>query len=142
VSDEPASADLVGSSVRGRKAPPMPRRVWILGFDKERIQRATAAIEGAGHRVRSCEPGGDLGTTIRDFRPDVVVIDMQDHPERGRHAATQLRADRATRQLPIILVAVTGDERTRSDKAVTGPTRRYTLGLDAASVMNAIVVDL
>ena len=132
----------MGSSVRARKAPPMPRRVWILGFHKERIQKAVDAIESAGHRVRSCEPGGDLGTTIRDFRPDVVVIDMQDHPERGRHAATQLRADRATRQLPIILVSVTGDERTKSDKTVTGPTRRYTLGLEAPSVLNAIVVDL
>ena len=65
-----------------------------------------------------------------------------DHPDRGRHAATQLRADRATRQLPIILVSVTGEERSKSDKAVTGPTRRYTLGLDAPSVLNAIVVDL
>jgi len=132
----------VGSSVRAKKAPPMPRRVWILGFHKERIQKATAAIEAAGHQVRSCEPGGELGTTIRDFRPDAIVIDMQEHPDRGRHAATQLRADRATRQLPIILVAVTGDERGKSDKAVTGPTRRYVLGLDAPSVLNAIVTDL
>ena len=74
--------------------------------------------------------------------PDAVVIDMEEHPDRGRHAATQLRADRATRQLPIILVAVTGEERQKSDKAVTGPTRRYALGLDSPSVLNAVVADL
>ena len=132
----------VGSSVRASRRPPMPRRVWILGFNKERIQQATEAIEAAGHQVRACEPGGELGTTIRDFRPDAVVIDMQEYPDRGRHAATQLRADRATRQLPIILVAVDGDERGKSDKAVTGPTRRYVLPLTAPSVLNAIIADL
>ena len=120
----------------------MPRRVWILGFHKERIQHATEAIEAAGHQVRSCEPGGELGTTIRDFRPDAIVIDMEEHPDRGRHAATQLRADRATRQLPIILVSVTGEECDKSDKAITGPTRRYVLGLTAPSVLNAVVSDL
>jgi two-component system phosphate regulon response regulator PhoB len=120
----------------------MARRVWILGFDKERIEVATQAIVTAGHEVKSCEPGGDLSTTIRDFRPDVVVIDMEDNPDRGRHAAIQLRADRATRQLPIILVSVRGEERTKSDEAITGPTRRYINGLTTPSVLNAIVVDL
>lgn len=132
----------MGSSARVRRQPPLPRRVWILGFNPERIQRAREVVLLAGHEVRSCEPGGELGTTIRDFRPDVIVIDMQEFPERGRHAATQLRADRATRQLPIIMVSVAGEECARADKVVTGPTRRYVLPLDAPSVLNAIVVDL
>ena len=130
------------SSVRENQTPIMARRGWILGFDKDRIQRAVQVIEAAGHRVRHCEPGGELGTTIRDFRPDVVVIDMAEQPERGRHAGVQLRADRATRQLPIILVSVNGEERSKSDKAITGPTRRYTQPLDAPSVLNSLIVDL
>jgi CheY-like chemotaxis protein len=120
----------------------MARRLWILGFDAARIQRAVSVIERVGHRVRYCEPGGELGNTIRDFRPDVIVIDMAEQPERGRHAAVQLRADRATRQLPIVLVGVSADEASKSDKTVTGPTRRYMQPLDAASVMNALLVDL
>lgn len=142
VSEETTDANFFGSSVRSDRAPPMPRRLWILGFDKERIQEAREAVEAAGHQVRACEPGGELGNTIRDFRPDVIVIDMQEFPDRGRHAATQLRADRATRQLPIILVSVDGEEIDKTDKAVTGPTRRYTLPLNAPSVLSSIIVDL
>lgn len=142
LSDDPKEIRFQGSSVRERRTPPMRRRVWILGQDEARIAKAVEAIEGSGHEVRFCEPGGELGTTIRDYRPDVVVIDMVDHPDRGRHAAVQLRADRATRQLPIILVGVKGEERGKSDKAITGPTRRYTAGLDSPSVLNSIVVDL
>ena len=138
----PPETPYLASSARERQSPVMARRVWILGFDKARIQKAAQTIEAAGHRVRHCEPGGELGTTIRDFRPDVVVIDMQEQPDRGRHAAVQLRADRATRQLPIVLVSVEGEERAKADKAITGPTRRYTLPLDAPSVLNSLIVDL
>lgn len=130
------------SSVRVSRPPFMARRLWILGFEPARIQRAVSVIENVGHRVRHCEPGGELGNTIRDFRPDVIVIDMAEQPERGRHAAVQLRADRATRQLPIVLVGVTPDEASKSDKTITGPTRRYMHPLDAPSVLNALLVDL
>jgi CheY-like chemotaxis protein len=130
------------SSVREGGAPPIPRRVWILGQDEARIARAVAAIEAAGHRVRVNEPGGELATVVREFRPDVIVVDMRDSPERGRHAAVQLRADRATRQIPVILTGLKGEEATKSDRAVTGPTRRYVGDLDAPSVLNAIVADL
>ncbi len=130
------------SSARSPRQPVLPRRVWLLGQNEERLGCAMIAIESAGHEVRRSEPGGELGTTIRDFRPDVIVIDMQDQPERGRHAAVQLRADRATRQLPIILVSVNGEEASKSDKVITGPTRRYVRGLDAASVLNSIIADL
>jgi CheY-like chemotaxis protein len=132
----------IPSTVRDFSRPSLPRRVWILGQHQNRIQKAVQAIEGVGHQVRASEPGGELGTTIRDFRPDVIVIDMQDQPDRGRHAAVQLRADRATRQLPIILVGVTGEERAKSDKVVTGPTRRYVHTLDTPSVLNSLVCDL
>ena len=140
--ETPLPSHHLASSVRVDRPPPVCRRIWVLGFDKPRIDRAAAVLEAVGHKVKSCEPGGELGNTIRDFRPDMIVIDMQEHPDRGRHAAGQLRADRATRQLPILLVGVTGEERSRADKSVTGPTRRYQLSLDAPSVLNAILVDL
>ncbi len=142
MSQSQAETPHVASSVREPRPPVVPRKIWILGFNPPRIQRAAAVLEAEGHRVRSCEPGGELGNTIRDFRPDLIVIDMAEQPERGRHAAVQLRADRATRQLPIVLVGVASEESQKSDKAVTGPTRRYALPLDAPSVLNSLIVDL
>ena len=142
MTEEAPRTEYVPSSARVNRAPPVSRRIWVLGFEKPRIDRAASVLEAVGHKVRSCEPGGELGNTIRDFRPDIIIIDMQEHPDRGRHAAGQLRADRATRQLPIILTGVSGDERSRADKSVSGPTRRYALPLDTPSVLNAILVDL
>jgi PleD family two-component response regulator len=130
------------SSVRTPRDPLLPRKVWILGAPENRLKAVKDALEAAGHQVRSAETGAELASTLRDFRPEIIVIDMQDDPDRGRHVATQLRADRATRQLPIILAGARDVDMKQSDKPITGPTRRYVLPLDAPSVLNAIVTEL
>ena len=130
------------SSIRTPRAPLVPRKVWILGTAKKRVEAAVAALEQAGHAVRTAESGAELAPALREFRPDLIVIDMEDEPDRARHVATQLRADRATRQLPIILVGARGVDIKKGDKPITGPTRRYALPMDAPSVLNAIVTEL
>ena len=130
------------SSIRTPKKPLIARKVWILATPSKRLDAMVAAIQAAGHEVRSAESGAELAPILREFRPDLIVIDMQDQPDRGRHVALQLRADRATRQLPIILVAAGDVSLSQGDKTITGPTRRYALPLDAPSVMNAVVTEL
>jgi CheY-like chemotaxis protein len=116
--------------------------VWIFGPSPERTAVAIDALTKAGHEAKAGETGVELAPSLRDYRPDLIVIDMQDAPERGRHLGVQLRADRATRQLPIVLVGITGEEGHKAERAVQGPTRRYALGLTAPSVLNALIVEL
>ena len=137
--DKPA---FESSSVRTPRHPIVPRKIWILGSAKKRLDVALAALERAGHAVRSADSGAELAPALREFRPDLIIIDMQDEPDRARHVAAQLRADRATRQLPIILVGARGVDVKKGDKPVTGPTRRYALSIDSPSVLNAIVAEL
>lgn len=138
--DDKASYE--ASSVRTPKTPIIARKVWILATAGKRVDAAVEAIKAAGHEVRTAESGAELAPMLREFRPDLIMIDMQDDPDRGRHVALQLRADRATRQLPIILVAAGDVSLTKGDKTITGPTRRYALPLDAPSVLNAVVTEL
>lgn len=130
------------SSVRVQQAPPIVRRVWIFGPNPERVKAAIDALAKAGHEGKAGETGVELAPSLRDYRPDLIVIDMQDAPDRGRHLAIQLRADRATRQLPIVLVGIKGEEGHKAERAVQGPTRRYALGLDAPSVLHALICEL
>jgi CheY-like chemotaxis protein len=94
--------------------------------------------------VKLGETTAELAPVVKDLRPDLIVIDLQDQPERGRHVAVQLRADRATRQLPIVLVGPRPKdaEAEKADRQVTGPTRRYLRPLDHPSVLSALVVEL
>lgn len=118
------------------------RKVWILGCDPKRIQVAVDFLAGRGHTVRGAEPGGDVGASLRADRPDLVVIDMESDGDRGRHLAVQLRADRGTRQLPIVVVGVSSTDGPKVDRAVPGPTRRYAGSLTSETVLEAIAKDL
>jgi CheY-like chemotaxis protein len=120
----------------------VPRKVWILGCDTDRIAAAIEFLTKRGHTARGAEPAGDVGATLRADRPDIVVIDLESDADRGRHLAVQLRADRGTRQLPIVMVGVASSEGSKVDRAVPGPTRRYAGSLDSASVLEAIHKDL
>lgn len=131
------------TSTRIVKEPLIQRRVWVLTANPKRAELALKAIAEAGHEGRTSESGSDLAPQLREWRPDIIIIDMQDAPDRGRHVVAQLRADRATRQLPAYLVGVgNSEEALKTEKAVTGPTRRYVDGLDSASVLDAVMNEL
>jgi CheY-like chemotaxis protein len=135
-----------GSGVRiphyGPSMPAVIRKVWILGCEATRVEAAVSHINKAGHQARGGEPGADVGAALRSERPDLVVIDLGSESDRGRHVAVQLRADRGTRQLPIVLVGVASNEGSKVDRTVPGPTRRYAGALDSSSVLDAIAKDL
>jgi CheY-like chemotaxis protein len=120
----------------------VPRKVWILGCDSGRVGNAVTYLMKKGHVARGGEPGGDVGAALRTERPDLVVIDLETEGDRGRHVAVQLRADRGTRQLPIVLVGVRSNEGPKVDRAVPGPTRRYAGTLNQPTVLEAIYKDL
>ena len=126
----------------GPVTPVVTRKVWVLGCETARVETAVLFLVKAGHQARGGEPGGDVGAALRTERPDLVVIDMATDGDRGRHVAVQLRADRGTRQLPIVLVGVSSSEGPKVDRAVPGPTRRYAGSLDSDTVLEAIVKDL
>ena len=142
-SQSKADADIrPASSLRTPRVPLIPRRAWVLGAPTDRMDALVKALEGAGHEVRTALTGAELAPKLREFRPHIIVIDMQDDAERGRHIASQLRADRATRQVPIVLVGAIGVVLKTTEKPITGPSRRYTRPMDAPTVISAILTEL
>ena len=136
-------ADPISSIRAPHRKPRLQRRTWILGFEPERSQVLADALAKVGHECRLGEAASDVIPVLREYRPDIIVIDMQDQPDRGRHTCQQLRAERATRQVPLVLVGLSdAEEIEKTDNAVTGPTRRYALPVETPSVINAILVEL
>lgn len=76
----------------------------ILSPADEREKRA-ARLRQAGYEVRlEPEPGPELLKALSLRPPDAVVIDLSRAPSLGRDIALALRAKKATRRIPLVLV--------------------------------------
>ena len=129
-------------TLRTPREPLINRRIWLLGVQSNRVPVMVKALEDAGHEVRTAATGAELAPSLREFRPHLIIIDMEGENDKGRHIAAQLRADRATRQVPIVLVGAKGVTLKSSDKPITGPSRRYIGALDEDSVIKAVLAEL
>jgi len=84
------------------------RKLRILVADDERDQVATLAaiLQDEGHEVRECYRGAEVMRMVRDFDPDVALIDIGMPGMTGYDVARELR--QAYGNARPLLVAVTG----------------------------------
>ncbi|MEX0373993.1 phosphate regulon transcriptional regulator PhoB [Spiribacter pallidus] len=83
----------------------------LLVEDEEAIREMVAmALARAGYRVRHAESAEDADAAMRLSQPDLVLLDWMLPGESGIDFARRLKRDRATREIPIILLTARGEE--------------------------------
>ena len=85
-------------------------RLVVVDDDPAILRSLRRSLEGHGYAVKTLESGGPTEALVRDFRPDVVLLDLV-LPDTDGIAIT--RAIRAWSEVPIILLSAVGDERAK-----------------------------
>lgn len=86
----------------------------LLVEDEEAIREMVAmALERAGYRVRHAESAEDGEAAMRLSQPDLVLLDWMLPGQSGIDFARRLKRERATRDIPIILLTARGEEADR-----------------------------
>ncbi len=79
--------------------------VLIVDDDPEMVRSTADLLEAKGFRVISAANGTEGYACARRERPDLIILDvMMTTEQEGFETARQLKADPATRDLPIILL--------------------------------------
>ena len=93
-------------------------RATILIVDDEPAIREMVSfhLERYGYHCRGAADTGEASSEIHRQRPDLILLDWMLPGQSGVEFARQLRADRYTREIPVILLTARGEE---NDK-VTG----------------------
>lgn len=87
-------------------AQPAPRTVLIAEDQLEMRAINTAYLERQGYRVVATDNGADAIRRAREVRPDVILMDISmPGGVDGLHATAALKADPATRHIPIIILS-------------------------------------
>lgn len=84
--------------------------IYIVEDDASIRELEQYALQTNGYEARGCEDGASFWTALRTAMPDLVILDVMLPDEDGYQILTRLRADPATRAIPVIMVTAKTSE--------------------------------
>ncbi len=87
----------------------------ILIVDDERKNRSLlqSLLQPQGYRIRQAENGAEALEMVAQSKPDLILLDVMMPVLDGYETAEKLKADPATRSIPVIMVTVLEDRKSR-----------------------------
>lgn len=104
----------------------------LLVVDDNPLNRKLLAdtLNADGYRVRCAASGSEALAAIADTAPDLLLLDVMMPGMDGFELVRQLRADRTTRELPVVMVTALDDEGSRTRLAAAGVEHLLTKPVD------------
>jgi two-component system cell cycle response regulator DivK len=94
------------------------KRILVVEDNDLNMKLLNDVLEAHGYAVLTTTEGAVAVDWARQYRPDVILMDLQLPDMSGLDATRQLKADAETRAIPVIAVtafAMAGDERKALD---------------------------
>lgn len=84
--------------------------IYIVEDDASIRELEQYALQTNGYEARGCEDGASFWAALRTAMPNLVILDVMLPDEDGYQILTRLRADPATRAIPVIMVTAKTSE--------------------------------
>lgn len=89
----------------------MKKKIIIIDDDVDLVEAMRLTLEKEGFEVIDAQEGDKGLEKIRSEKPDLIILDvMMDTQDEGFHVAYQIRANRSTADIPIIMLTAVGQE--------------------------------
>ena len=79
-------------------------RLLIADDNPQNCELLDAYLDGEGHEVEFAVDGEDTLAKVASFEPDLLLLDIMMPRMSGYEVCQQLKADEATRDIPILMV--------------------------------------
>ena len=83
--------------------------VLIVDDDPDLVETVSMMLEDKGYEVGKAYDGVEGEESIKKRRPDLLVLDVMMPRKDGYKLCAQLKADSATRDIPVILLTAVGE---------------------------------
>jgi len=92
-------------SETGGASPPRDQPVVLAADDDpDVLELVTFRLERSGYTVLQAHDGEEAWTMVRDAHPDLAVLDVMMPKLDGFELVRRIRADEATKRMPVILL--------------------------------------
>ncbi|OGP69645.1 MAG: histidine kinase [Deltaproteobacteria bacterium RBG_13_60_28] len=83
--------------------------VLIVDDDPDLVETVSMILVSKGYEVGKAYDGVEGEAAIKKRRPDVVVLDVMMPRKNGYQLCKELKADQATRGIPVVLLTAVGE---------------------------------
>jgi CheY-like chemotaxis protein len=83
--------------------------VLIVDDDPDLVETVSMILASKGYEVGKAYDGVEGEAAIKKRRPDVVVLDVMMPRKNGYQLCKELKADQATRSIPVVLLTAVGE---------------------------------
>ena len=101
-----------------------PPRVLIADDNPQGVELLEAYLAGTDYEVRTAADGEATLNLVREWKPDLILLDVMMPKISGFEVCKRLRADPATRDIAILMVTAL-DQNADIDRAVDAGTHDF-----------------
>ncbi|MGC8867079.1 MAG: response regulator [Elusimicrobiales bacterium] len=80
-------------------------KIMIVDDDPEVLNLLQYTLESMGHSIKVCDNGRDVIDSLKEFMPDLMILDVMLPGIDGYSIATTLSQDEQLSKLPIIIIS-------------------------------------
>jgi CheY-like chemotaxis protein len=88
---------------------PEPKRILVVDDDADIVEALRTVLEASGYVVEAAASGTECLARVARRRPDLIILDvMMDKDTEGFHVSYELKAEEATKAIPILMLTAIG----------------------------------
>lgn len=116
----------------------MGKRVLLIEDEPNIIEAMSFILSRDGWTVHTHEDGETAMEKLRGFPPDLVILDVMLPGRSGFDILRDLRADVATKEIPVVMLTARGQEKDREMAARLGATHFMTKPFSNTEVRDVV----
>jgi putative two-component system response regulator len=130
----PLAEEMKVATERGRH----PGRVLAVDDDPRNVRLIEAMLKNDGYEVIAVTDGGQTLSEARRLHPDIILLDVMMPDVSGFDVTRLLKADAATKTIPVIMVTALDDRESRLRGLDAGAEEFLTKPVDRAELISRV----
>jgi len=81
------------------------KKILIIDDDEGILDALCLVLTEAGYKVKTVRKGAETYKVVKEFKPDVIMLDVLMSGSDGRTICKNLKSDPKTKQIPVIMIS-------------------------------------